>query len=318
MALAQEVIRPDEADTTARFIEFMKSASKKKPDGTIQRFNQGRHSGCVHAEFTVPDSLPPHLRVGLFAAPRTCSAWIRFANASSQSDRDKDVRGMAIKVFNAGGQNLTPGATTHDFVLNSHPIMVAADTRQFLYLLKAMEAGGFQRVRYFLTHPKSALVGARARQQPGCHLDIPYWSATPYLFGAGRAVKYYVKPSSGTASQRPSSLTDTYLHDALRSRLADGEASFDFFVQFQVDERRTPIEDAMVEWTESDAPYVRVARIRIPSQDIDAAETMQKCEAVGFNPWNCLSEHRPLGNMNRARREIYEAMAAFRKLGIRN
>jgi catalase len=315
MPLAHEVIRPDEADTIARFIQFLKSASPRKPDGTIQRFNQGRHSGCVQAEFTVPDSLAPALRVGFFAAPRTYPAWIRFANASSESDRDKDVRGMAIKVFNAGGQNLTPGADTQDFVLNSHPVMVAPDTRQFLDLLKAMEAGGFQRARYFLTHPKSALVGVRARQQPSCHLDIPYWSTTPYLFGPGRAVKYYVKPSSGTTSQRPSSLTDTYLHDALRNRLANGEASFDFFVQFQVDERRTPIEDAMAEWTESDSPYVPVARIRIPRQDIDAAETMQKCERVGFNPWNCLSEHRPLGNMNRARRDIYEAMAAFRKSG---
>jgi hypothetical protein len=193
--------------------------------------------------------------------------------------------------------------------------MVASDSRQFLDLLKAMNAGGFQRARYFLTHPKSALVGVRARQQPSSHLDIPYWSTVPYLFGQDRAVKYFVKPSSGTTSPRPSSLTDTYLHDALRSRLANGEASFDFFVQFQVDEDRTPIEDAMAEWEESDAPYVPVARIRIPKQDIDAAETMQKCESVGFNPWNCLSEHRPLGNMNRARREIYEAMARFRKTG---
>jgi hypothetical protein len=313
MALAQENVRPDEAATIASFIDFLKTASAKRhPTGPIQRFNQGRHSGCVQAEFTVLDSLGPELRVGFFAQARTYPAWIRFANASSQSDRDKDVRGMSIKVFDAGPRNLAPGATTQDFVLNSHPVMVAPDTREFLDLLKAMEAGGFQRARYFLTHPRAAIVGFQARQQPSCHLDIPYWSTTPYLFGEGRAVKYYVKPSAGAAGERPEAPTDTYLRDALRDRLTRGEASFDFFVQFQIDEERTPIENAMVEWKERDSPYVRVAAIRIPRQSVDDAETERKCEAVAFNPWNSLPEHRPLGSMNRARKEIYAAMAAFR------
>jgi len=313
MPLAHETIRPDEAATVAAFVDFLKAASLKRyPTGTMQRFNQGRHSGCVTAEFTVLDPLAAPLRVGLFAQPRTYKAWIRFANASSQTDRDKDVRGMSIKLFDVPGDNLTPAASTQDFVLNSHPIMVAPDTREFLELLKAMEAGGFQRVRYFLTHPKSARVGLQARQQPSCHLDIPYWSTTPYLFGPERAVKYFVRPPSGLSAAPPANVTDTYLHDALRSRLAEGEAQFDFCVQFQVDERRTPIEDAMVEWKESDSAYLPVARIRIPRQNVDATETMQRCEEVAFNPWNCLREHRPLGSMNRARRDIYNAMAAFR------
>jgi hypothetical protein len=34
---------------------------------------------------------------------------------------------------------------------------------------------------------------------------------------------------------------------------------------------------------------------------------------VAFNPWHSLAEHRPLGGMNRARREIYAAMAEFRR-----
>ena len=311
MALAEETVRPDEARHIASFIEFLKTTSARRyPTGTIQRFNQGRHSGCVRAEFTVLDALAPNLRVGVFAEPRTYRAWIRFANASSQTDRDKDVRGIAIKLYDVPGENLTTGATTQDFVMNSHPVMVAADTKDFLELLKAMEAGGFQRVRYFLTHPRSALIGAQARNQPSCHLDIPYWSAVPYLFGPGRAVKYYI--SSGAQSTEPSNITDTYLRDALRQRLSQGDASLTFYVQFQADERKTPIEDATAEWKPEDAPYVPVARIHIPKQSIDDAETERQCEQVAFNPWNCLKEHRPLGNMNRARREIYNAMARFR------
>ena len=37
--------------------------------------------------------------------------------------------------------------------------------------------------------------------------------------------------------------------------------------------RRMPIEDATVEWKESDSPYHAVARIRIPQQDVGDAET---------------------------------------------
>jgi len=311
--LAEEVLQPDEAHTVASFIEFLEAASRKRyPTGTIKRFNQGRAAGCVHAELTVLDTLRPEHRVGLFAQPRSYTAWIRFANASSKTDREKDVRGMSIKVLDVAGENLTPGVTAQDFVLNSHPVMVAPNTKEFLDVLKAIDAGGFQQALYFITHPRSALIGARARQNPSCHLDIPYWSTTPYLFGPGRAVKYHVRPAGGGTSHAQVNPTDTYLTDALKQRLAQGDAVFDFTAQFQTDPRTMPIEDASVEWNERDAPYVPLARIRIPKQAVDGAEMESRCESTAFNPWHALPAHRPLGNMNRARKEIYKALAAFR------
>jgi hypothetical protein len=119
-------------------------------------------------------------------------------------------------------------------------------------------------------------------------------------------------PTSAEASPLPQPLTDTYLRDALRARLAGRDAVFDFMIQFQKDARRMPIEDASVEWKAEDSPYLRVGRIRIPAQPLDAADRAARCEQIAFNPWNCLAQHRPLGSMNRARREIYTAMAAFR------
>ena len=46
--------------------------------------------------------------------------------------------------------------------------------------------------------------------------------------------------------------------------------------------------------------------------DIDAAGRDAACEQISFNPWHTLAEHRPLGSLNRARREIYDAMAQLR------
>ena len=91
------------------------------------------------------------------------------------------------------------------------------------------------------------------------------------------------------------------------------DASFEFCLQFQTDAATMPIEDASVEWKEHDSHYHPVARIVIARQDITLAAPVSLCEAVAFNPWFSLVDHQPLGNMNRARRRIYQAMAAFRE-----
>jgi hypothetical protein len=311
--LAEEVIDPGEAEVTAAFIAFLEAASlRRHPSGPVRRFNQGRAAGCVNAEFIVPADLPSALRVGLFAAAGSYRAFIRFANASTATDREKDVRGMSISIADVPGENLTPGSTSQDFVLNSHPVMVAPDTKEFMAFLEANESGGLRRILYFARHPALARIGLAARGHPSCHLDIPYWSTTPYLFGPGRAVKYIARPASDRTSPMPPQLSDDYLGDALRRHLDTAEARFDFLLQFQTDADRMPIEDATVEWKEEDSPYVAVASIRIPRQQVAAPGT-GPCEDVAFNPWHSLVEHRPLGSLNRARRAIYPALSEFRR-----
>ena len=312
--LARETPAPDEARLTAEFITFLQAASAARhPAGVMRRFNQGRASGCVEAEFTVADDLPDDCRVGLFAEPQSYRAFIRFANATSASDREPDVRGMSIRVSGVTGENLTPGATSQDFVLNSHPVMMVPGPREFLDLLQAVEAGGLRRIWYFMRHPGAARVAMASRHRPSSHLDIPYWSTTPYLFGPGRAVKYIAKPAAEPTSRAPATRSETYLRDALAGHLSRAEALFDFLVQFQRDPETMPIEDASVEWPEAVSPYRRVARIRIPRQTVTDPAHDSACEQIAFNPWNARVEHRPLGAFNRARRDIYRAMAQFRQ-----
>jgi hypothetical protein len=311
-ALAEESVAPDEVAVTTAFVEFLKATSTKHhPTGAVPRFNQGRAAGCVDAEFIVRDGLPKDLRVGLFAQPRTYKARIRFANASSESDKERDVRGMSIKISNVGGENLTPGVSDHDLILNSHPVMMVGHTRTFLELLKAVEEGGAAQGLFFVTHPRAAAVALASRQHATCHLEIPYWSTTPYLFGPGRAVKYSVRPVSTRKTPLPDPLTDNYLRERLAAHLAREEARFEFLVQFQTDGRKMPIEDASVEWREHDSAFRPAAEIRIPIQKLEGPGAAS-CEQLSFNLWHALADHRPLGDFNRARREIYRAMAAFR------
>jgi hypothetical protein len=54
-----------------------------------------------------------------------------------------------------------------------------------------------------------------------------------------------------------------------------------------------------------------VARIRIPRQAVQEG-TAAGCDTTAFNPWHALADHRPLGSMNRARKDIYKALSDYR------
>jgi hypothetical protein len=98
----------------------------------------------------------------------------------------------------------------------------------------------------------------------------------------------------------------------MADRLSSGEAVFDFEVQFQKDAYTMPIEDPGIAWDEKDSPFLKVATLTIPQQIFDTAERAEFGDNLSFNPWRCLAEHRPLGGLSRARRQVYQALSRFR------
>jgi hypothetical protein len=86
-------------------------------------------------------------------------------------------------------------------------------------------------------------------------------------------------------------------------------------IQRYRDPRSTPIEDTSVRWTDEASPPEPVAVLTIGRRDTaDAGERAQAglVEAMSFNPWNTTDDFRPLGNLNRARKAVYDAGAAHR------
>jgi len=73
-----------------------------------------------------------------------------------------------------------------------------------------------------------------------------------------------------------------------------------------------PIEDPGITWEEALSPFRKVARLTIPSQVFDTLERREFGDNLSFNPWRCLHEHRPLGGISRARRQVYDALSMFR------
>jgi hypothetical protein len=328
LTIAEEYPQPDEAEVTRELIELAKEASEEARKeagsdvpsaGRILRFNQPKHSGCVRAKFSVAPDLPADLRVGLFAAPRSYPAWIRFASATDGPDTEKDFRGMSIKLMQVEGSKLLgagdASGDTHDFVLNSHPVLFVGnpeDFRDFVdYNLNSSPLLFF--LNPFKPHIRELRIVRAGRQHHASHLAIPYWSTTPYLYGEGRAVKYAARPCGQSRERElPDELTDGYLRDAMREQLAADGACFDFMVQFQVDPERMPVEDATVEWDEAVSPFRTVAQIEIPPQSFESPQRLAFCENLAFNPWRSLPEHRPLGGINRVRKDLYQELAEFR------
>jgi len=84
-------------------------------------------------------------------------------------------------------------------------------------------------------------------------------------------------------------------------------------VQVQTDQFRMPIEDATVKWPEGLSPYIPVAQLRLPAQRFDSDEQLAFADVLRYNPWHSLAEHKPLGNSNRARRQMYWELARLRQ-----
>ena len=330
-----ERAEPGEADTHQLMAETItdylnrRYAEGRRP---AMRDAHAKAHGCVHALFEVDANLPPELRHGVFIPGKQYPAWVRFSNSASEinPDKDKDARGMAIKLTGVEGEKILPeeqGAKTQDFIMISHPVFFVDSPKQYLAMLKGFhEKIIFEKTNMFnrlaaashlgLDNIRLALkIGSKRIGNP---VYQQYWSMTPYRLGSGRdrkASKFFAKPCTDDRPAAPGFFSrpdPAYLQQTLAATLTTGDACFNFYLQIFKDFKSTPIEQSTVEWKEADAPPVRVARIAIPAQKFDSPEQMTFCENLSYTPWHALPDHQPLGAVNRARRVVYTATSKAR------
>jgi len=314
LQLGEERLSPKEAENTAAMIATIETASLQRyPTGIVQRFNQSKTLGCFDANFTVLENLDPNLQRGIFVPGARYHAQLRFANATAEDDRDKDFRGLSIKLHNVAGTTLWGETGAQDFLLNSYPALFAANPGDFLDFIKATQDGKLW--RYFINpaHFYSLGVVLKGREKIDNPFAIQYWSTTPYRFGADAtsAVKYSVRACESSAPAVAVARHKDFLAEAMQDQLQRAGACFDFMIQFQTDPDTMPIENAAVIWDEAESPFINVAKIRI-EKDSTSVATAGNCEAMRFNPWQSIAAHQPLGGINRTRKPIYAEIGAFR------
>jgi hypothetical protein len=199
--------------------------------------------------------------------------------------------------------------------LRLEKVLVRADDSSLATLQGGLIGGDWNPLHW---HWREMLAVAQiAGQLPAHPASNTYFSMAPIRFGKYVA-KYRAKPAGERHEsylqlvKRLASESDA-MRLALEETLQTQEVLFDFQVQLRTSEQTMPIEDASVEWPESESPYRTVAHLLLPRQEIDLLRQQVALQNLSFNVWHALTAHRPLGGINRVRRWAYCLSSAWRR-----
>lgn len=329
-----------EADEAATYAELRDTLRGIEETTAV---DYGRGVRAVHAKahalvkgvLTIRDGLPPELAQGLFARGGSYPAIARFSTSPGDllDDSVTAPRGVALKLLGVEGEHVESEETgTQDFVMVDGPAFAAPTARKFLGNLKLLAAttDKAQGAKKLLSAAlraaegtlealggESALLKNLGGAQSVHPLGETYFTQTAYRYG-----DYVAKLSLQPVSANLTALTGKHVRvigrpDALREECNDvllaGPVEWVLRVQLCRDADTMPIEDATVVWDEAESPFVEVARLRLePQQGWTTGVSEPAEDRLRFSPWHCLAAHRPLGTINRARRDAYRMSSELR------
>ncbi len=328
-----EGIAPDETATLTQIVDsgldMVDATRAQQGDGMYRRDAHAKTDGCARATFSVYPSTDFRIRHGLFRDAKQYLAWIRYSNSNTaiQNDWIPDARGMAIKVLGVAGEKLLDGEQddhTQDFIMVNNPVFVVPDVKEYAALVRYMGQDNLTGFYFPSLDPgawrlRELRLSMAILKFPRNLLADRFYSLIPYRLGTANYVKYSAKAAPcSPGGHLPSSLVG-FGRDALRTSLTDqlkrpgARFCYDFMVQFQAPDAYMPVEDATIEWSERQSPFIPVARIEIGPQDVNAAIDNHFCENLSMSPWHSLPEHQPVGGLNRIRRLVYQQISRFRR-----
>jgi hypothetical protein len=309
-----EHIEPDEAKRFEAYGPIFAAIQARKS----KRYGKGRalhRKQLTSAQGTlrVLDSLPDFARQGLFALSGQFPVRVRLSNGGMDhaSDKVPDIRGFAIKVQGVRGDSALGNgpATCQDFLLINQEQFAFPKSEEFVAFVDAASRGNGNLLKFLFR--RYGVFGAPARllsmvkavgKSFGGFATENLFSAVPVANGPF-AVRVRLVPAVSNGTPDPAAKAD-WGADFSR-RLAKGDLHWDLQLQPFVSENLTPIEDASVNWP---SPYTTVAQLSLPQQDSRSAGAQalsKEIEAGVFDPWQALAAHRPLGDVQRARKVVY-------------
>lgn len=334
-----ETVEPDEQDLIDRIISVFRRGNDlvRQNYGRSVRGTHAKAHGLLRGELHPLESLPEHLRQGLFAEARSFPVIVRLSHAPGEFLDDRRMsmpRGMSLKILDVDGPKLPlhDGERTQDFVLDTGKVFNNPGLETFLAQIAPIQTMAprlpdavkeslsavaqvgtevLERVRVtsavmnFLGHPQ---------RHP---LAEPFYSQAAIRFG-----DYVAKLRVAPVTPELVALRDCPFEPAdengLRTATVDyfktNGAEFEVAVQLCTDLKRMPIENSNTEWPEEVSSYQPVARLIVPAQyAFSAARQAFVEEHLSFCPAHSLAAHRPLGAIMRARMRTYEAMARVRR-----
>jgi hypothetical protein len=317
--LATEAVAPGEAVDTASVVATLTKQVEDEASKHGGKAQRDAHAKAHGGTFNVSPTLPADLRKGVFQEGAEYKAWIRLSNGSQADDTAGDGRGFAMKLTGVTGDKLEADEkATQDFLMINHHRFFVRSAADYVEFTNAVAKGspvsfffpGLNPAKWRVTEMRIArTIQKKEVDNP---LATSYFSATPYLLGDGLAVKYSVRPGCPVPKIAVDRKSPDFLRTSMKTHLESQDACFDFLVQKQTDGHKMPIEDSTVEWSEKHSPYTKVGTLTIKAQSFLSDAQRDFCENLSFNPWHSLPAHRPLGNINRMRRAVYQAISEVR------
>ncbi len=329
--------------------QYIEGSVEAEGIGQAVRDAHAKGYGLVRGEVEILGQLPPEYAQGIYATPGRHEALIRFSNGSPHTGADArmgNAVGMGLKLFGIAGPTLLEDESdsgTFDYAMINHPIFFVNTVEHYVFIQQlflqagaappanetpAMAKARFHRYLYnYLTGMGTLPPEEWAWEELGAFLSfrqltpINLLLSTYWTMGAMRHGDYIAKvrvaPVQTDAEQvvrrilDPTAAAEVF-RPALVAELGERPYEFDLQVQLCVDLERMPVEDVTVEWPEELSPFVTVAKLRLPRQDIGGEDNLEKMDAVSLTPWRATEAHRPLGNIMRARKEVYRQSSILR------
>ncbi|MDB5592082.1 catalase family protein [Enterovirga sp.] len=332
-----ETVEPGEEETFRKIIDVMAKGGRMAREryGHSVRTSHAKAHGLLKGALEVLPDLPPELRQGLFAEPRSYPAIVRLAHVPGEFLDDRRVstpRGMAIKVIGAEGPKLPghAGQVTQDFVLDTGKAFIAPSAGVFLGSITLTEAAtpmpeGVKAAVSAASRASNVVLNAVGLNS--ANLDFfghpfnhpmteSYFTQCPLRYGEHIA-KIGFFPLNKDGGDLTVQSFEPQDEDGLRTAVVTyfrrHPAIFEVRVQLCTDLDRMPVENASAEWPEDESPYRPVARLTLmPQEAFTPARREFVDERLLFCPAHSLEAHRPLGSVMRARMRVYEALGPAR------
>ncbi len=247
--------------------------------------------GVAHGSLRMLPGAPADLKVGVFEH-EALQVWTRFSSDTSPTSPDlASTLGIGIKVFGVPGPKAFGGdGDTADFILQNFPIFFVDDAEAMCEFTYAGVVRG-DYPGYLAAHPRTAKILDEMAKVEGSVLTTTYWGILPFGAGPGQVVKYRLEPE--TPPENVSNDADDYLATDMTNRLSRREYRFRFMVQRRSKPATMPLDEATVEWPESESPFIPIATLVLPQQDVRARGQAEYGQSLAFNIFRVPPEQAP-------------------------
>ncbi|WP_295796815.1 LodA/GoxA family CTQ-dependent oxidase [Mucilaginibacter sp.] len=291
------------------FVEMGQKTKIENGQKPAERAVFRKQHGIAYGTFRIKKDIRPEFKVGIFAGDAYECA-VRFSSDTTPTSPDlHSTLGLGLKLFGVEGPKLFGDGTNADFIFQNIDRFFARDAQQ---MCSFTTAGVIDHDydSYINKHPKlSNILNAMTKVEASC-LSAGYWAILPFKLGEENIVKYRLVPED---EDRGTPFNDNnYLALDLQQRLRSKAARFRFEIQLRTNDATMPLNDAQDVWSVEESPYICIAELEFPKQDICAIGQAEFGSILAFNIWRTLPQHEPLGSIAQTRKEVYAASSEAR------